>query len=81
MGDIIGNIKSVHFTGTTEFEGMRKMYVKHTDAFGCMGILRVSEGKAIFYFDGCSLNDFSIKLLSCIPLCIQELLGQVRMKK
>ncbi len=44
--------------GTQEFEGMKRQYTKHTDAHGCLGILRVNEGT-------CSTHIFSNAVTYC----------------
>ena len=33
-----------YFLGANEHEGLKKQYVKHTDAHGCLGILRINDG-------------------------------------
>ena len=37
-----------YFSGTSEFESMRKNYTKFVDAYGCLGVLRINAGKKSF---------------------------------
>lgn len=36
--------------GNQEYEGMKKLYSKLTDAYGCLGILRINAGEVILHF-------------------------------
>lgn len=38
------------YVGAKEHEKVKKNYVKHTDAFACLGILRVNEGEYFSYY-------------------------------
>ena len=43
-----------YFSGVNEFEAIKKNYTKFVDAYGCLGVLRINEGKSFnfnFNFD------------------------------
>ena len=46
---ILGKTKFIFqcvlFSGTSEFESMRKNYTKFVDAYGCLGVLRINAGE------------------------------------
>ena len=49
----IYNIYFLFFLATTEFETQRKHYSKVSDAYGCLGVLRIPVGKHHFLYNYC----------------------------